>query len=312
YPQILGRNAALPPFPEDRYAGITSYAQALALFEADARVPVLMENRAGAGPGIPAPTFELGFEQWQPSQPRQTSGLLPSDGSPAPTRESAPGGGGDASRPDPLARGAVSLPQGDPWAPLPPYRWDTLVDGTALAYTTDPLTDDVTIVGPSALDLWLRSSASDTDVQVTLSEVRPDGMEMYVQNGWLRASHRRLDRRRSRLLEPRQTHLESDAAPLPAGFAKLRIGLFAVAHVFRKGSRIRVSVEAPGGDRPSWKFDTPATDGQVVNEIAHSRVHPSRLILPVIPSVVPPSALPPCPSLRGQPCRPYVAAANGG
>ena len=53
------------------------------------------------------------------------------------------------------------------------------------------------MVGTGSVDLWLRSSATDTDLQVTLSEIRPDGLEYYVQNGWLRASHRKLDRRTS-------------------------------------------------------------------------------------------------------------------
>ena len=71
--------------------------------------------------------------------------------------------------------------------------------------------------GSSSLDLHLRSSARDTDLQVTLSEVRPDGRETYVQNGWLRASHRKLDRRASTALDPVPTHLRQDAAPLPRG-----------------------------------------------------------------------------------------------
>ena len=39
--------------------------------------------------------------------------------------------------------------------------------------------------------------ATDTDIQVTLSEIRPDGQETYVQSGWLRASRRVLDRARA-------------------------------------------------------------------------------------------------------------------
>jgi len=93
---------------------------------------------------------------------------------------------------------------------------------------------------------------------VTLSEIRPDGLETYVQSGYLRASHRKLDNDRSTPTRPVQTHLEADAAPLPAGqFVPVRVELYSVAHVFRKGSRLRVSLEAPGGDRVAWAFDTP-------------------------------------------------------
>ena len=65
--------------------------------------------------------------------------------------------------------------------------------GTALAYETAPLAErrDASI-GNSSVDLWLKSTAPDTDIQVTITEVRPDGKEMYVQNGWLRASDRAL------------------------------------------------------------------------------------------------------------------------
>jgi uncharacterized protein len=51
-----------------------------------------------------------------------------------------------------------------------------------------------------------------------------------------------------------------------------------------------------------------ATHGLVVNEIGR----PSRLVLPMVASVDVPPTLPPCPGLRGQPCRTYVPANNGG
>ena len=86
------------------------------------------------------------------------------------------------------------------------------------------------IAGPVSLDLYLRSSARDTDLQVTLSEVRPDGNETYVQNGWLRASHRRLDPARSTPLDPVPTHQARDASLLPKGrFVLVRVPIFPVA-----------------------------------------------------------------------------------
>ena len=66
---------------------------------------------------------------------------------------------------------------------LPPYDWRPYVDGTAVAYATAPLDHDVTVVGPGSVDLSLRSSADDTDIHVTLTEIRPDGKETYVQSG---------------------------------------------------------------------------------------------------------------------------------
>jgi hypothetical protein len=261
-------------------------------------------------PGLPAPTFELGFDQWPPKEAKPRVLHFRSRGALATRRGKA---GIDAYRPDPEARPQLTLASGNAWATLPPYDWRPLVDGTAVAYISKALRRSVTIVGPSSVDLWLRSSAPDTDVQVTLSEVRPDGKEVYVQNGWLRASHRKLDEAAATKLSPRVTHLEADAEPLPSSkFSRVRVELFAAAHVFRKGSRIRISVEAPGGDRPIWSFETPATGGDVVNEIAFGGGRASRIVLPVVDGVEPPDALPPCPGLRGQPCRTYEPATNGG
>ena len=136
------------------------------------------------------------------------------------------------------------------------------------------------IAGPSSLDLHLRSSARDTDLQVTLSEVRPDGNETYVQNGWLRASHRKLDPRRSTSIDPVPTHLRRDAAPLPRGrFSLVRVPIWPVAHAFRAGSRIRVTVEATGGDRPRWQFAT-VDRGRTRNTVALGGRLASKLVLP--------------------------------
>ncbi len=316
YSQILGGGAPTPPVPADRYDGITSLEAARKLFESDPHVRVLMENGGGSAvAGLPAPRFELGYTKWPPPKARPTKLYFGDDG--ALVRRRAPRGSDDYDtfRPDPEARPMRTLGtsgQSDPWAVIPSYDWRPLLGDTAVAYATEPLANDVTVVGPGSVDLWLRSSAADTDLQVTLSEIRPDGKEYYVQSGWLRASHRKLDRRATTRTDPRPTHLEKDAEPMPGDFELLRVALFASAHVFRAGSRIRVSVEAPGGDRTSWAFATYDTDGTVVNDVARTYERASRVVLSVVPNGDAPDALPPCPGLRGQPCRDYVPAQNGG
>jgi len=318
YQQILGNGVPVPPLPVDRYDGITDFDAAKELFESSPRVRILMENGAGSPtPGLPAPTFELGFRQWPAPETRATPWYFGENGTLTRGKPRSSGDDGiDTYRPDPSVRPMQTLPgdgQSDSWAIMPPYDWAPLVGDTAVAYATAPLDDDVVIAGPGSVDLWLRSTAEDTDIQVTLSEIRPDGKETYVQSGWLRASHRRLDRKRRTKLEPVVTHLEKHAEPLePGKLEKMRVALFASAHVFRKGSRIRISLEAPGGDRTRWAFDTPETNGAVVNDVARMHARASRVVLPVIPNVDVPPTLPPCPGLRGQPCRTYQPAANGG
>ncbi len=69
-------------------------------------------------------------------------------------------------------------------------------------FTSDALAEDAIMVGSGSVDLWFKSDATDTDIQVTLSEVRPDGYEIYIQNGWLRAARRVLDEGASTVLRP--------------------------------------------------------------------------------------------------------------
>jgi predicted acyl esterase len=154
---------------------------------------------------------------------------------------------------------------------------------------------------------------SDVDVEVTISEVRPDGQETYVQSGWLRASRRKTDKAASSALLPVQTYRKADVATLQPGKAvPMRVALYPFAHVFRAGSRIRIVVKPPGGNRPAWAFDALRDDPAPTVTIDRSAAHPSKVVLPLLSSVEVTTALPACGTLRGQPCRPYVAPANAG
>jgi len=118
----------------------------------------------------------------------------------------------------------------DIWRADTQYDWQPIPDGSGVAYTSAALDADTVVVGSGSVDLWVESSADDTDLEVTISEVRPDGTEMYIQSGWLRASHRALDEAASTEVLPVQTHLEADAEPLPAGeLTPVRIELFPFA-----------------------------------------------------------------------------------
>jgi hypothetical protein len=70
-------------------------------------------------------------------------------------------------------------------------------------------------------------------------------------------------------------------------------------------------VSAPGGDQPIWAFgDTVPRAGRPTVSIARFAVRPSRVLLPVVPGLDVPTPLPPCPGLRGEPCRPYAPTPN--
>ncbi len=296
---VWGTAVTLPP---DRFAGATSYDDALATFEADPRVRIQFENGAGGEPGLPYARFEAGFDAWPPAETEARTWYFDADG--ALVDEAATADGTDSYTSDPAQSDVTTLPGTDTsstWAVLPPYNWSAPPLGSAVAYVSDALAADTVMVGTGSIDLWVQADTDDVDLEVTLSEVRPDGNEVYVQSGWLRASQRALHEDATEL-RPLHTHTEADAQPLASGeWNEARVELFPFAHPFRAGSRIRVTVDAPGGSRPRWTFATLEDSSNV--EVGWGGDHASRVVLPVVSGVDVPAGLPPCPSLRGQPCR---------
>ena len=179
----------------------------------------------------------------------------------------------------------------------------------ALAYTTPKLARTVELLGPASVDLWLKSTATDTNLQATITEVRPDGQEVYVIRGWMTASQRKLDPRASTATMPVQTNLESDVQPLVPGEPTLmRLAVLPFDHVFRAGSRIRLVIDTPS-QTGGWNWKPLANAG--VNSILHDSSHPSELVVGTVPGAGAPAGYPACDTLLNQPCRPDAFTASG-
>lgn len=302
--------------PPDRFGGFTSFDAALRTFEAEKPVRILWEtgNAPGSIAGAPLPSADTRYSAWPVPEARATTWYFRSRGHLSPNPSSSDDAT-DTFRPDPDARPRTSYTggRGGIWNANPLYHWTPVAAGSSLSYMTEPLDRSLAMVGTGSVDLWISSSAPDGDVQVTLSEVRPDGTERYVQNGWLRLSHRNVEEPRSTALNPFHSDTAQDAKPMPAGkLVSARVALFPFAYEFRAGSRFRITIEAPGGDRPLWTFDTAHTHGSVTDQVGRSARGPSRIVLPVLPSLPAlPTAPAPCPSLRAEPCRTAPVAASG-
>jgi predicted acyl esterase len=306
-PAVFAAAMGIPgvTLPDDPIQAQPSYAAALAAFEALPSVRILFDNGAGAAPGAPVAGFEQSFARF------------PLPGTQARSWYLGPGGTlGDAvtegvdrfdwkpgASPATSFAGNTAAGPGGLWTATPAYRWLPNAPGTALSYTSAPLAAPTVVVGAGALQVWMQSSAGDVDLQVAVSELRPDGHETFVQNGWLRTSRRKLDARKSTLLEPVLSRRAADVAPLPRGkLTPVTVPLYYQGHAYRPGSRIRLTISAPGGDQPVWAFaDVPKRTARVT--LAYPRKTPSRLVLPVVPGIAVPTPLPPCPGLRGEACR---------
>jgi uncharacterized protein len=308
YQTVMGiPGVTLPPDPIREQP---TYEAALRAFESQPRVRILFDNGAGGAPGHPYPAFERGYSGLPIPGTRARSWFFGSSGVLAkkPPRKGRKRGSDTftwniGGRPaDDFA--GTDTGAGDLWTANSSYDWRQPPQGTAVSYVTPPLKADTALIGAGAVHAWVRASAPDVDLQATISEVRPDGKETYVQSGWLRASKRKLDPRQSTLLEPVLSLRREDAEKLPQGrFTKLIIPLYYQGHLYRAGSRVRVTITAPSGDQPVWSFAETVPRKRARVTIAFSRKHPSRVILPLVPGPAAPTPLPPCPSLRGEPCR---------
>jgi predicted acyl esterase len=300
-------------FPADPIENEPDYASALAAFEALPPVRILFDNGAGGPtPGAPVAGFEQSFSRFPLPGTAAKAWYLRSGGV---LQSPPPGSGGtDVFNWSPKARPLTDFTgntgPGGLWGTSPAYHWTQNPAGTAVSYVTAPLPENLAVVGAGALHAWIEASTPDVDLQVTVSEVRPDGNETFVQSGWLDASERKLSPQ-STLLEPLLTERKADVRPLPRGrFTEVVVPLYYEGHVYRAGSRIRITISAPGGDQPSWAFGDLVPGGRETVRVAHSRAMPSQLILPVVPGIAVPTGLPPCPGLRGEPCRRYMPLTN--
>lgn len=140
-----------------------------------------------------------------------------------------------------------------------------------LVYTTPPLEEDLDIVGPLTMVLYASSTAVDTDFNVRLSDVWPDGRAFHVQSGMLRARYR-----------------NSDAEPQllqPGTIYPLEVDMWATAMRFETGHRLRVDVSSadfPRFDRNANLGGEPGDPVAATQTIYCDRDHPSHFVAPVI------------------------------
>jgi predicted acyl esterase len=306
--EIFGAIIAMPP---DRFSETEDFETQKAAYEAEPPVRILMESGGALNRpvGSPVAGFTLQYDSWPIPGTEARRFYLHADGS---LRDEAPSEAESASsflHDD--TKGEETYDVNDAFEQaLPDIDWLPTQPGRQAAFVSDPFTEDAVMIGHGSADLWIQSDAEDADLEVMLSEVRPDGMEMYVTSGWLRASRRALAPE-STELQPVQTHLEADVEPLPAGeWVLARVEIYPFAHAFRVGSRLRVEIATPGGNKGRWKFDVLQLGADVHHGISHSATHASSVVLSVIPDTPVPTPLPPCPSLRSQPCRTYQAQVN--
>lgn len=139
-----------------------------------------------------------------------------------------------------------------------------------LSFSSDLLVRDVTVAGPLAAEIWLRSDAPSSDVFVRLCDVDEQGVSHNVSDGILR-------------LPAERTGVADDRARLA------RVTMWPTAITFARGHRLRLQVSA--GAHPLFARNLGSGErlGSAITlvvahqEIFHDPAHPSAINLPISP-----------------------------
>jgi putative CocE/NonD family hydrolase len=141
-----------------------------------------------------------------------------------------------------------------------------------LCYTTPPLKQDITITGDLLVELFIASSAADTDWIVRLTEVDENGRSIKYADGMLGAKYR------ERFDKP--SLLEADRV------YKLAIRTTKLSKQFAAGNRLRLTVTSSAKNFAFPNSGTPEGyngENAVIarNKVYYGKKHPSRIIIPV-------------------------------
>ena len=174
-----------------------------------------------------------------------------------------------------------------------------------VTFLTAPLTTDTEFTGPVAAKLFVSSSTADMDLFLTLRAFDADGTEVTflgandpkapVSQGWLRASHRKIDSTKSTSYLPYHTHDEI-AKLRPGEVYEVEVEIWPTSIVCLRGYRLGLTIggkdferhQAAGNMKGSGLFlhndpgDRPAAEFGGTNRIHTGAEHQSYLLMPCI------------------------------
>jgi putative CocE/NonD family hydrolase len=146
-----------------------------------------------------------------------------------------------------------------------------------LIYSTEPLAQNLDVTGAITAELYVKSSAVDTDFTAKLVDVHPDGYAQNMTEGIFRM----------RYLVSR----EKPGKITPGQIYKITVDLVATSNVFLAGHRLRVEISSSNYPRFDRNLNTGDPDiahasAKVVatNTILHDAAHPSAIVLTVLPA----------------------------
>jgi len=143
-----------------------------------------------------------------------------------------------------------------------------------LVYTTPAFAKNTEVTGPVSLDLYVSSSAVDTDFTGMLVDVWPNGFAQNLTSGILRLRYRN-SQEKPELVNPRETY-------------HITLDLWATSNIFLAGHKLRLEISSSNFPRFDRNLNTGEEQAhatrmiKATNVIYHDKAHPSALVLPIV------------------------------
>jgi len=154
-------------------------------------------------------------------------------------------------------------------------------DKKLLTYTSHPLTEDMQITGWPIVSLAVSSTHSDGAFIAYLEDVDENGNSVYVNEGGLRAVHRKIKQNPVKGLEqlPYHSFKKEDAEPLIINnLTEIKFEMIPTSVKILKGHRIRIAIS--GADKDN--FERVPTTGQPTIKVYRGGINPSYIDFPIL------------------------------
>ena len=153
-----------------------------------------------------------------------------------------------------------------------------------LSWSTAPFEEDTELIGTGAAHLFAEIDQPDTNFIMRLWDAEPGGSRQLITTGFLKASHRELDKRTT---EGNPYHPHTRAVPVePGKIEEYVLRLYPFASTFKPGHHLvaELSCDEPLADAhnallPPDAFHLPV-GRPVTHKIYRDAFHHSRLVLP--------------------------------
>ncbi len=152
-------------------------------------------------------------------------------------------------------------------------------------WVSPALPADLEVIGPTAFNFFASIDQDDTNWMVKLYDVAPGGSQNRIGKGYLKASHRALDPKKSKPYKPYHPHLKTDPVK-PGEINEYNIDLGNTTHVFKAGHRIKVEIENMESPRdPEMQIHYHPhlnISRTTLHKIYRNKEYQSHLLLPII------------------------------